>query len=428
MRPSSRSRPTSGIDAETRAILVEALPYIQAFAGAIVVVKFGGNAMVDEALAESFAEDIVLLRSVGLQPVVVHGGGPQIGDLMARLGMEPQFVDGLRVTDAETLDIARMVLVGKVNRDLVSAINRARPAGRRPLRRGRRPDRGPPATPSSASSATSTMSTRTLARPLLADGFIPVISTIGTDGDGQAYNINADSAAIAIAEASRAEKLIYLTDVRACSPTSPTRPAWCRRSPRHRARLLIDDGVVRRDDPEDRGVHRCGRGRGRLGPHPRRADPPRRPARAVHRRRRRHHDHPERGGGDHHRHHPRHHHAPRARAPPLMPTYPPPGLTRARRGPLWDADGREYLDFLSGLAVTSLGHAHPAVADAWPSRPARLLHVSNLFGTERLGGGAHPRPPARRWRTGVLRQLGGRGQRVRLKLARKFGGAGATSW
>ena len=113
-----------GFSPEGRAdALVEALPYIQRFRDAVVVVKFGGNAMVDPALSQTFAEDIVLLRSVGLKPVVVHGGGPQIGELLTRLGKETAFVDGLRVTDAETLDVARMVLVGKVGRDIVGSIN-----------------------------------------------------------------------------------------------------------------------------------------------------------------------------------------------------------------------------------------------------------------------------------------------------------------
>src|SRR6478609_4330624 len=113
-----------GIGAATRAaILVEALPYIQAFSGKTVVVKYGGNAMVDDALAHSFAADIVLLRAIGLKPVVVHGGGPQIGELLAKLGKETEFRDGLRVTDEETLDVARMVLTGRVNADIVSAIN-----------------------------------------------------------------------------------------------------------------------------------------------------------------------------------------------------------------------------------------------------------------------------------------------------------------
>ncbi|MEC8920602.1 MAG: acetylglutamate kinase, partial [Actinomycetota bacterium] len=118
----------SGFSPERRAsVLVETLPYIQRFSGSVIVVKFGGNAMVDEALATQFAEDVVLMHSVGIRPVVVHGGGPQIGALMDRLGIKSEFRDGLRVTDAETLDVARMVLVGKVNREIVSGINRHGP-------------------------------------------------------------------------------------------------------------------------------------------------------------------------------------------------------------------------------------------------------------------------------------------------------------
>ena len=104
-------------------VLIEALPYIREFRGSTIVVKFGGNAMVDRDLVQTFADDIVLLHSLGIRPVVVHGGGPQIGDVMERFGKEPEFLDGLRVTDAETLEIAAMVLVGKVNRQIVSAIN-----------------------------------------------------------------------------------------------------------------------------------------------------------------------------------------------------------------------------------------------------------------------------------------------------------------
>ena len=110
--------------ARTRAaILAEALPYIREFSGRTVVIKYGGHAMEDPALAELFAQDVVLMHLVGIKPVIVHGGGPQISDLMQRLGKEPEFVDGLRVTDAETVDIVRMALVGKVNREVVSAIN-----------------------------------------------------------------------------------------------------------------------------------------------------------------------------------------------------------------------------------------------------------------------------------------------------------------
>ena len=235
----------SGIDAETRAaILVEALPYIQAFAGATVVVKLGGNAMFDEALAQSFAADIVLLRAVGVQPVVVHGGGPQIGELMARLGMEPRFRDGLRVTDAATLEVARMVLGGKVNRDVVSAINRhdrqavglsGEDAGLI-VARQRDADLG-------YVGDVTDVDDRILTT-LLRDGFIPVISTIGTDGEGQAYNINADSAAIAIAEKLRAEKLIYLTDVPGLLTDVDDPSSLVSKLTAARARLFIDDGVV----------------------------------------------------------------------------------------------------------------------------------------------------------------------------------------
>jgi len=201
-------------DARTRAeVLLEALPYIHRFRGAIVVVKFGGNAMVDPALAGSFAADIVLLRAVGIRPVVVHGGGPQIGELLGRLGMESEFKDGLRVTDADTLDVARMVLVGKVNRDLVGAINTHGPlavglsgedAG---LIRSvaRDPELGYVGDVESVNP--------TILHRLLAEDLIPVVSTIGGSEDGQAYNINADTVAGALAAALQAEKVIYLTDV-----------------------------------------------------------------------------------------------------------------------------------------------------------------------------------------------------------------------
>ena len=140
-------------------VLAEALPYIRRFWDKVVVVKYGGAAMDDPAQAVLFAQDIVLMRSVGMRPVVVHGGGPQIGQLMARLGKEPEFRDGLRVTDADTLDIARMVLVGKVNRDIVSAINVHAPWRSGCRARTRASSRPPRAHPSSGSWATSTPST-----------------------------------------------------------------------------------------------------------------------------------------------------------------------------------------------------------------------------------------------------------------------------
>jgi len=191
-------------------ILAEALPYIREFSGKTIVVKYGGNAMRD---LELFAQDVVLMRLVGMQPVVVHGGGPQITDLMARLGKESVFVDGLRVTDAETVDIVRMALVGKVNREIVGAINRHGPyaiglsgedAGLVTVRQ-RDPRLG-------FVGDVSDVNTRILERQI-AEEFIPVIATIGVDEAGQAYNVNADTVAGAIAEALAAEKLVYLTNV-----------------------------------------------------------------------------------------------------------------------------------------------------------------------------------------------------------------------
>ena len=195
------------------AVLVETLPYIQQFAGSVIVVKFGGNAMVDDQLAAQFAEDVVLMHSVGIRPVVVHGGGPQIGALMDRLGIQSEFRDGLRVTDAETLDVARMVLVGKVNRDIVSSINRhgslavglsGEDAG---LIRAaaRNPELGFVGDVESVNPA--------IIERLLAEDLIPVVSTIGADLTGQAYNINADTVAAAVAGALGAERILYLTDV-----------------------------------------------------------------------------------------------------------------------------------------------------------------------------------------------------------------------
>jgi acetylglutamate kinase len=194
-------------------VLLEALPYIQRFRQRIVVVKYGGNAMVDPALAASFADDMVLLHAVGLRPVVVHGGGPQIGELLGRLGIESQFKDGLRVTDADTLDVARMVLVGKVNRDIVGAINTHGPLavglsgedGGLITSVARNPELGFVGDVESVNPS--------ILHRLLAEELIPVVSTIGGSADGQAYNINADTVAGALAVALEAEKVIYLTDV-----------------------------------------------------------------------------------------------------------------------------------------------------------------------------------------------------------------------
>ena len=202
-----------GAAGEKAVVLAEALPYIREFSGKTVVIKYGGHAMSDPALSDLFAADVVLMRLVGMNPVVVHGGGPQISDLMRRLGKEPEFVDGRRVTDAETVDIVRMTLVGKVNREIVASVNRhgayavglsgedaalIRVDQRDPLLGfvGDVREINP-----------------TIVERMLREELIPVIATVGVDDNGQAYNVNADTVAGAMAEALDAEKLVYLTDV-----------------------------------------------------------------------------------------------------------------------------------------------------------------------------------------------------------------------
>ncbi len=201
---------------ERAEVLIEALPYIRRFADQIVVVKYGGNALAgtsdDDALAH-FAQDVVLMRLVGLKPVVVHGGGPQISDLMDRLGKTAEFRNGLRVTDSETVDIARMVLIGQVNPQIVAAMNvhgryavgvSGEDAG---LIRAvaRDPELGFVGDVADVKPGHQTR--------LIDDELIAGVATRGTDENGQAYNINADTVAGAIAEALDAEKLVYLTDI-----------------------------------------------------------------------------------------------------------------------------------------------------------------------------------------------------------------------
>ncbi|HMJ93172.1 MAG TPA: acetylglutamate kinase [Allosphingosinicella sp.] len=198
---------------QTAQILVEALPYIQRFAGKSVVVKLGGAA-IDEALDRALAQDVLLLRSVGVRCVLVHGGGPQVDAMMKRMGKAPEFLDGLRVTDSDTLDIVRMVLTGKINRDLVGTINRE--ALDDPVAVGVSGEDGGLLTATPRESAlgyvgdVSHVRASVLTR-LLDEGLAPVVSTIGADTSGQPYNINADEAARAIAVAMGAEKIVYLT-------------------------------------------------------------------------------------------------------------------------------------------------------------------------------------------------------------------------
>ena len=203
------------------ATLLEALPYIREFHGKTVVIKYGGAAMIDATLKEDFARDVVLLKYVGMNPVIVHGGGPEITNLMQRLNLPVQFVDGLRVSDAETVEVAKMVLVGKVNKDIVLLINR----------------HGQPAVGLCGDDGLLFRAARKVAPSgqdigfvggiervdvdvlnHVAQDYIPVVASVGADAEGNSYNINADEAAGAVAGALEAYKLMFLTDV----------PGWMR--------------------------------------------------------------------------------------------------------------------------------------------------------------------------------------------------------
>lgn len=200
-------------------VLTEALPYIQRFRRKTVVIKYGGNAMTDEALQSSFARDIVLMKLVGIDPVVVHGGGPQIGQMLSRLGKETAFIDGMRVTDAETMDVVQMVLIGLVNKKIVNLINQH--GGRAVGLSGK--DGGMirarklegkstmPAPDLGQVGEVDAIDPSVISR-LDSGGFIPVIAPVGVGEDGSAYNINADLVAGKLASVLEAEKLMLLTN------------------------------------------------------------------------------------------------------------------------------------------------------------------------------------------------------------------------
>lgn len=226
-------------------VLSEALPYIQQFAGRTVVVKYGGAAMKDGQLKDYVVRDIVFLTSVGVRIVVVHGGGPEINSWLAKLNIEPQFKDGLRVTDADTMDVVEMVLVGRVNKELVALINQAggsavglcgkdgnlvtaRPQGNEGI---------------GFVGEVSTINPDVL-RPLLDNGYIPVISSVAVDENGQAFNINADTVAGEMAAALGAEKLVLLTDTPGILYDFDDKSSLIRKLDIQGARKLIDDGIV----------------------------------------------------------------------------------------------------------------------------------------------------------------------------------------
>ena len=223
MSDTAASAPTATLSPALKAeILAEAMPYIRRFQGRIIVIKYGGNAMTDEALKRSFAEDIVLLKLVGMNPVVVHGGGPQIEQLLARVGKKGEFVQGMRVTDAETMDIVEMVLAGQVNKEIVELINTA--GGRAVgltgqdggLIRARKMTLSSKERPGEEIDLGQVGEIQAIdpgvIETLTGAGFVPVIAPIGSGREGETYNINADVVAGKVAEVLKAEKLVLLTN------------------------------------------------------------------------------------------------------------------------------------------------------------------------------------------------------------------------
>ncbi|WP_027874792.1 acetylglutamate kinase [Spongiibacter marinus] len=219
----SLSRDAAG---DVARVLTEALPYIQRFTGKTIVVKFGGNAMVDDQLKEHFARDIVLMKLVGMNPVVVHGGGPQIGDLLKRLQIESRFVEGMRVTDSDTMDVVEMVLGGSVNKEIVSLLNHngGKAVGltgkdgqliraRKLKVRHKTPEMSAPEIIDIGHVGEVESVSTDVLDMLVNSDFIPVIAPIGVGPDGASYNINADLVAGKIAEVLKAEKLMLLTNI-----------------------------------------------------------------------------------------------------------------------------------------------------------------------------------------------------------------------
>ena len=269
----------------TARTLSEALPYLQRYAGAIVVIKFGGHAMGDDAAMETFARDIVLMRQVGVNPVLVHGGGPMINEMLEQLQIESDFVDGKRVTDAATMNVVEMVLSGRVNKRIVQAIN---DQGGRAIGLSGKDSRlitcdqtdprlGLVGTPSEIDPS--------LLHTLFDAGIIPVIAPLGAGRHGETFNINGDTAAGAIAAALRADRLLLLTDVDGVKNaegevmTDLTADQIRQMTDRRRDR--------RRHDPQDRNGTRGDRRRRARGCHSRRARAQLHPAGTFHRTRRR---------------------------------------------------------------------------------------------------------------------------------------------
>ena len=236
-------------------VLTEALPYIRRFAGKTMVIKYGGNAMVEDRLKEGFARDIVLMKLVGLNPVLVHGGGPQIGALLERLGKATEFVDGMRVTDSETMDVVEMVLGGLVNKEIVNLINRHGGAAvgltgkdgdliraRKMLLRRDAPELAEPEIVDLGHVGEVESIDVSVVNMLVGGNFIPVIAPIGVGADGFSYNLNADLVAGKVAEVLHAEKLILLTNTAGLLDADGE---LVRELDLARVELMVHDGIIK---------------------------------------------------------------------------------------------------------------------------------------------------------------------------------------
>jgi len=236
-------------------ILIEALPYIRRFNNATIVVKYGGHAMVNEGLKKDFALDIILMKYVGLKPIVVHGGGPQIGDFLNKLSIESEFVDGMRVTDKRTMDVVEMVLVGKVNKEIVTLINKN--GGQSVGLSGKdgqlitakkmkyykdKGDNQPPEIIDMGMVGEITSINNRILKSLIEDQFIPVIAPVGAGKKGETYNINADLVAGHIAASLKARKLILLTDTEGVLDKEGTLISTLRMK---EIQQFIDDGTIK---------------------------------------------------------------------------------------------------------------------------------------------------------------------------------------
>lgn len=242
---------------EKAKVLIEALPYMQEFRHKTIVIKYGGHAMVDEHLKKQFALDVILLKQIGINPVIVHGGGPQINRLLDRLGIKPSYVQGMRVTDGETMDVVEMVLVGKVNKEIVGLINHCGGkavglSGRdgdlvcaEKLRVSKKAEEAaqdaPPELIDLGRVGQVTKINTGVLESLYLQDFIPVIAPVGVGADGQAFNINADLVAGAIAGALNAEKLMLLTDVQGVKDKNGELISTL---PRRQLEGLIDDETI----------------------------------------------------------------------------------------------------------------------------------------------------------------------------------------